>query len=258
MTILDTLVQVKQKELKDYPENVEVVAREKPRNFLKHLNEAPGISLIAEVKRASPSKGDINTEMNPLEQAREYIDGGADAISVLTESEYFKGDIEDMKAISKSFDVPVLNKDFIIDKRQIARAYNFGADIILLIVTILNDEELSTLYDYAKSLDLNVIVEVHNDKEIERALKISPEIIGINNRDLKTFTVDISNTENLIDKYKKDGIHFIAESGIHDSNDARRMVDKGASAMLVGESLMKASNIKEKIKELKEGVTVES
>src|SRR5699024_2502656 len=258
MTILDTLVQVKQKELKDYPENVEVVAREKPRNFLKHLNEASGISLIAEVKRASPSKGDINTEMNPLEQAREYIDGGADAISVLTESEYFKGDIEDMKDISQSFDVPVLNKDFIIDKRQIARAYNFGADIILLIVTILNDEELSALYDYAKSLDLNVIVEVHNDKEIERALKISPEIIGINNRDLKTFTVDISNTENLIDKYKKDDIHFIAESGIHDSNDARRTVDKGASAMLVGESLMKASNIKEKIKELKEGVTVES
>jgi indole-3-glycerol phosphate synthase len=258
MTILDTLVQVKQKELKDYPENVEVVAREKPRNFLKHLNEAPGISLIAEVKRASPSKGDINTEMNPLEQAREYIDGGADAISVLTESEYFKGDIEDMKDISQSFDVPVLNKDFIIDKRQIARAYNFGADIILLIVTILNDEELSALYDYAKSLDLNVIVEVHNDKEIERALKISPEIIGINNRDLKTFTVDISNTENLIDKYKKDDIHFIAESGIHDSNDAKRMIEKGASAMLVGESLMKASNIKEKIKELKEGVTVES
>ena len=258
MTILDTLVQVKQKELKDYPENVEVVAREKPRNFLKHLNEASGISLIAEVKRASPSKGDINTEMNPLEQAQKYVDGGADAISVLTESEYFKGDFEDMKVISQSFDVPVLNKDFIIDKRQIARAYNFGADIILLIVTILNDEELSTLYDYAKSLDLNVIVEVHNDKEIERALKISPEIIGINNRDLKTFTVDISNTENLIDKHKKDGIHFIAESGIHDSNDARRMVDKGASAMLVGESLMKASNIKEKIKELKEGVTVES
>src|SRR5699024_7063916 len=191
MTILDTLVQVKQKELKDYPENVEVVAREKPRNFLKHLNEASGISLIAEVKRASPSKGDINTEMNPLEQAREYIDGGADAISVLTESEYFKGDIEDMKAISQSYDVPVLNKDFIIDKMQLGRAYIFRTDIVLLIVATLNAEEFSTLYLYAKSIYLNVIVEVHIDKEIEPASQISPEIIGIKNRDVRTFTVDI-------------------------------------------------------------------
>ena len=183
--------------------------------------------------------------------------GGADAISVLTEHHFFKGSFSDLEEISKIADVPLLNKDFIIDKRQINRAYNHGADIILLIVTILDDAALLDLYQYADSLGLNIIVEVHNEDELKRALKISPEIIGINNRDLKTFTVDISNTENLLKKYGSQDTHFIAESGIHSAADAQRMKAAGASGMLVGESLMRSDSIEEKIKELKLGDTNE-
>lgn len=251
MTILDTLVEVKQKELQDYPEQIEVRKREKPVNFVNVLNEQDDIALIAEVKRASPSKGEINTTMNPLEQAESYVEGGADAISVLTESEYFKGTYEDMFEISKIINQPILNKDFIIDKRQITKAYNNGADIILLIVTILDDDSLQKFYDYAKSLELSVIVEVHDEEELTRALKITPEIIGINNRDLKTFTVDINNTKNLIAKSDNSNIHFIAESGIQNGADSKAMSEAGASALLVGESLMRSDNIVQKVQELK-------
>ena len=125
-------------------------------------------------------------------------------------------------------------------------------------MTILDDDALSELYNYASSLDLNVIVEVHDEEELKRALKISPEIIGINNRDLKTFTVDIGNTENLLRKYGTNDIHFIAESGIHTGEDAERMKLAGASGMLVGESLMRAASIEEKIRELKAGKVYES
>ena len=195
--------------------------------------------------------------MDPLKQAEAYMKGGADAISVLTEHHFFKGSFSDLEEISKIADVPLLNKDFIIDKRQINRAYNHGADIILLIVTILDDAALLDLYQYADSLGLNIIVEVDNEDELKRALKISPEIIGINNRDLKTFTVDISNTENLLKKYGSQDTHFIAESGIHSAADAQRMKAAGASGMLVGESLMRSDSIEEKIKELKLGDTNE-
>src|SRR5699024_729583 len=157
--------------------------------FTAGLNRNNGIALISEVKRASPSQGDINAVMDPLTQAESYVRGGADAVSVLTESRFFKGSFDDLEAIAQTVDVPVLNKDFIIDKRQISRAYNHGADIILLIVTILDDDALSELYNYASSLDLNVIVEVHDEEELQRALKVSPETIGLHNRDLNTLTV---------------------------------------------------------------------
>lgn len=258
MTILDDIVEVKKEELLRYPAEVDLITREKPRNFTASLNRNNGIALISEVKRASPSQGDISAVMDPLTQAESYVRGGADAVSVLTESRFFKGSFDDLEAIAQTVDVPVLNKDFIIDKRQISRAYNHGADIILLIVTILDDDALSKLYNYASSLDLNVIVEVHNEEELKRALKISPEIIGINNRDLKTFTVDIGNTEDLLRKYGTIDIHFIAESGIHTGEDAERMKLAGASGMLVGESLMRAESIEEKIRELKAGKVYES
>lgn len=129
---------------------------------------------------------------------------------------------------------------------------------MLLIVTILDDDSLQDLYNYASELGLNIIVEVHDEDELKRALKISPKIIGINNRDLKTFTVDIMNTEKLLKKYGTDDIHFIAESGIHTGADAGRMKEAGAAGMLVGESLMRADSIEEKIKELKSGEVYES
>lgn len=258
MTILDDIVKVKKEELLRYPDEVDLITREKPRDFTAGFNRDNGIALISEVKRASPSQGDINAVMDPLTQAESYVRGGADAVSVLTENRFFKGSFDDLETIAQTVDVPVLNKDFIIDKRQIARAYNHGADIILLIVTILDDDALSELYNYASSLDLNVIVEVHDEEELKCALKISPEIIGINNRDLKTFTVDIGNTENLLRKYGTNDIHFIAESGIHTGEDAERMKLAGASGMLVGESLMRAASIEEKIRELKAGKVYES
>lgn len=257
MTILDDIVAVKKEELLAYPKEEQLITRKKPKDFKGRLQAEDGIALIGEVKRASPSQGDINAVMDPLKQAEAYMKGGADAISVLTEHHFFKGSFSDLEEISKIADVPLLNKDFIIDKRQINRAYNHGADIILLIVTILDDAALLDLYQYADSLGLNIIVEVHNEDELKRALKISPEIIGINNRDLKTFTVDISNTENLLKKYGSQDIYFIAESGIHSAADAQRMKAAGASGMLVGESLMRSDSIEEKIKELKLGDTNE-
>lgn len=257
MTILDDIVAVKKEELLAYPKEEQLITRKKPKDFKGRLQAEDGIALIGEVKRASPSQGDINAVMDPLKQAEAYMKGGADAISVLTEHHFFKGSFSDLEEISKIADVPLLNKDFIIDKRQINRAYNHGADIILLIVTILDDAALLDLYQYADLLGLNIIVEVHNEDELKRALKISPEIIGINNRDLKTFTVDISNTENLLKKYGSQDIHFIAESGIHSAADAQRMKAAGASGMLVGESLMRSDSIEEKIKELKLGDTNE-
>ncbi|CAD2078777.1 indole-3-glycerol phosphate synthase [Jeotgalicoccus coquinae] len=258
MTILDDIVEVKKQELLEYPEKIELITREKPLDFTGSLKRENGIALISEVKRASPSQGDINAVMDPLEQAKSYVRGGADAISVLTDKQFFKGSFDDLERVSAAVDVPVLNKDFIIDRRQINRAYNHGADIVLLIVTILDDESLGDLYDYASSLDLNIIVEVHDEVELKRALKISPEIIGINNRNLKTFTVDIGNTERLLEKYGTDDIQFIAESGIHNGEDAQRMKLAGASGMLVGESLMRADSIEEKIQELKAGKVYES
>ena len=258
MTILDDIVEVKKEELLEYPAEIELITREKPLDFTGSLKRRDGIALISEVKRASPSQGDINAVMDPLTQAKSYVKGGADAISVLTDTSFFKGTFDDLKQIADEVDVPVLNKDFIIDKRQINRAYNHGADIVLLIVTILDDETLQDLYDYASELGLNIIVEVHDEDELKRALKISPKIIGINNRDLKTFTVDIGNTETLLKKYGTDDIHFIAESGIHTGTDAGRMKQAGAAGMLVGESLMRADSIEEKIKELKSGEVYES
>ena len=257
MTILDDIVAVKKEELLAYPKEEQLITRKKPKDIKGRLQAEDGIALIGEVKRASPSQGDINAVMDPLKQAEAYMKGGADAISVLTEHHFFKGSFSDLEEISKIADVPLLNKDFIIDKRQINRAYNHGADIILLIVTILDDAALLDLYQYADSLGLNIIVEVHNEDELKRALQISPVIIGINNRDLKTFTVDISNTENLLKKYGSQDIHFIAESGIHSAADAQRMKAAGASGMLVGESLMRSDSIEEKIKELKLGDTNE-
>ena len=257
MTILDDIVAVKKEELLAYPKEEQLITRKKQKDFKGRLQAEDGIALIGEVKRASPSQGDINAVMDPLKQAEAYMKGGADAISVLTEHHFFKGSFSDLEEISKIADVPLLNKDFIIDKRQINRAYNHGADIILLIVTILDDAALLDLYQYADSLGLNIIVEVHNEDELKRALKISPVIIGINNRDLKTFTVDITNTENLLKKYGSQDTHFIAESGIHSAADAQRMKAAGASGMLVGESLMRSDSIEEKIKELKLGDTNE-
>lgn len=249
-TILDDIIVQKKKELPGLPDGP-VTGDRKPLSLHRRLKQTDTMAVISEVKRASPSKGDINQTINPAEQAAKYTAGGADAISVLTDRKFFSGTMEDLKSVKETVDVPVLNKDFIIDERQIDNACRYGADVILLIVTALTDEQLQRLYTHAKSLNLDVLVEVHDEEEMERALKITPEIIGINNRDLKTFTVDIANTENLLEKYGHNNAVFIAESGIKTREDALRMKRAGAKALLVGETLMMAENPMEKIKELK-------
>ncbi len=251
MTILDKIVAAKKETLKDYPTTVEAVSNRKPVPFKQRVKKEERLGIISEIKRASPSKGDINTDMTPAEQAALYVEGGTTAISVLTEEKFFKGSLKDLEDVRRTVDVPILNKDFIIDERQITDAYNHGADIILLIVTILDDDELEAYYKKAKSLGMEVIVEVHDETELKRGLKIGPDIIGINNRDLKTFKVDLDNTVRLIDKYYDDNILFIAESGIETAEDATQMAEGKAECLLVGETLMKADHPAEMIRELR-------
>ncbi|CAM4250368.1 indole-3-glycerol phosphate synthase TrpC [Lacicoccus alkaliphilus] len=254
MTILDKIVAEKKETLKEYPEVVERASDRQPIPFKARVEAGDTLGIISEIKRASPSKGDINTGFTPADQALLYVEGGTNAISVLTESDFFKGSMTDLADVRGVVDVPILNKDFIIDERQIVDAYNHGADIILLIVTILDDETLARFHNTARDLGMEVIVEVHDEEEMKRALKLDPEIIGINNRDLKTFLVDLDNTVKLIDKYYDEAILFIAESGMETRADAQKMAGGKARCLLVGETLMRAKHPVEVIGELKVGI----
>ncbi|MFB9860322.1 indole-3-glycerol phosphate synthase TrpC [Salinicoccus siamensis] len=249
-TILDDIIAYKQQEVTRLTAEEEGPDRT-PISLKDRLDVAGTISIIGEVKRASPSKGDINIGMEPDEQAEKYAAGGADAISVLTDDKYFKGSMADLEAVRKVVALPVLNKDFIIDERQIDRAYRHGADVILLIVAALDDEALERLFAYASSYGLECIVEVHTADEMERALKLHPALIGINSRNLKTFEVDLGDTEKLLETYGHHPVHFIAESGIRTTADGRRMRVAGAAALLVGETLMAAEDPAATIRALK-------
>lgn len=251
MTILDEIVEAKKEMLKHYPRKIDVAAGRQPLKFKERVKNNKTLSIISEVKRASPSQGSINGDMTPATQAGLYVEGGTTAVSVLTEEEYFKGSLNDLAYVRNKVDVPILDKDFIIDERQIVEAYNHGADIILLIVSILSDAELEHLYDFAASLGLECIVEVHDEEEMKRALKQKPEIIGINNRDLKTFKVDLATTETLLDRYYDEDILFIGESGVKSEADAVRMKEANALCLLVGETLMRTDHPGEVIRELK-------
>ena len=208
--------------------------------------------LISEMKRKSPSGGVLDKDLIPKDQAKIYIESGTDAISVLTEEDYFEGSNEDLinvLEISKPKEIPVLQKDFIFDEYQIYEARYLGADCILLIARILDENEYLRLYDIAKEIGLSVIVEVHNLKELNMALKTDINIIGINNRDLDNLTPNLDNFEK-ISKYIPTGIYKIAESGIKNSQDVKRMIDCGANGLLIGESIIKSNNIRKIISEI--------
>ncbi|PYF04000.1 indole-3-glycerol phosphate synthase TrpC [Ureibacillus chungkukjangi] len=210
------------------------------------LQKADTLQVISEMKRASPSKGLINEGASPIEQAKKYEQAGAACISVLTEDKFFKGSYQDLVDVANNVDIPVLNKDFIIHEVQIDYAKAAGASVILLIVAALSDEKLNAFYTYASVLGLDVLVEVHNEKELGRALAIRPKIIGVNNRDLKTFHLDLAQTEklaNIINEHED--IAFISESGIWTATDAQRVAKAGAQGVLVGESLMVSGNVEE-------------
>ena len=226
----------------DYKKKIKIV---KKREFLKNLLEKKKdrFNLIAEIKKSSPSKGDICLNFQPLEIALDYQKAGASCISVLTEENFFSGSIYFLSQIKKVVDLPLLRKDFIVDEWQIYESYFFGADCILLILAILDDKQMLHFYKIAKELELDVIVEVHDDQELERALKLKVECIGINNRNLKTLQIDLNTFKKLSKKIPNDTIR-ICESGISKNSQIREYTTYGADGFLVGESLMSSANIK--------------
>ncbi|ANZ57477.1 indole-3-glycerol phosphate synthase [Fructilactobacillus lindneri] len=219
--------------------------------FEKMLRE-PGIHFICEIKRASPSKGDIKTKINVATLANDYEQAGADAISVLTEPEYFKGTLADLKTTVNQVDLPVLRKDFTIDPYMIYQAKLTGAIVILLIVATLTDEQLQTYFDLANQLGLSAIIEVHNADEIKRALKVNARIIGVNNRNLKNFTVAMDTSRNLR-SLVPDGVLFISESGIKNHSDVAKLERIGVNGVLVGETMMLANDKQRQLADLKNG-----
>jgi indole-3-glycerol phosphate synthase len=207
------------------------------------------IRLIAEVKQASPSKGILIDPFDPVKIARDYETGGAAALSVLTDQVFFQGSLHDLSEVRTSVKLPILRKDFVVDVFQLREARAVGADAILLIVGILDDALLHDLHTEANAYGLAALVEVHDAAELERALKINPKIIGINNRDLRTFKTDLNTTAELAKNVPKE-ITLVAESGIFTADDVRRAAATGAHAILVGESLITAVDRPAKLREL--------
>lgn len=210
----------------------------------------PGISFICEVKKASPSKGLIAPDFDYLSIAEEYEKAGAGAISVLTEPDYFLGSVQYLKEIAEKVSIPVLRKDFTVDEYMIYEAKLTGADVILLIVSLLTEERLRDYIQICDKLGLSALVETHDEKEIECAVRAGARVIGVNNRNLKDFTVDIQNGIKLRKKVPEE-ISFVAESGIKTREDIRILEESDVNAVLIGETLMKSADKKKMIKELK-------
>ncbi|MBR6895190.1 indole-3-glycerol phosphate synthase TrpC [Lactococcus piscium] len=234
---------------------VDMMVMETPRpvrqtkGFVQRLREDEAyLQVIGEVKRASPSLGAINMTVDVLSQAKSYETAGVSAISVLTDPVFFKGSIDDLRLVADNVSIPVLNKDFIIDKKQIVRAVNSGATIVLLIVACLSESDLKKLYQFAVSLGLEVLVEVHNAPELEVAHRIGAELIGVNNRNLKTFEVSLQNSLDLVSLQQADRF-YISESGIKSHLEAEQ-VAADFRAVLVGEALMKDGNPTDAAKQL--------
>ena len=226
------------------------------RDFLGALSRprAGDIGLIAEVKKASPSAGVICPDFDAVRIARAYEAAGASCLSVLTDVDYFQGSLEYLQQIRAAVSLPLLRKDFIIDERQILEAIQWGADAILLIVAILTDDQLMHFHALADAAGIAALVEVHDEEELERALKCGARLVGVNNRNLKLFKVDLATTERLAAKLwatDRSGSYFlVAESGIATRDDVERVARAGARAILVGESLMRSGTISEKVLEL--------
>lgn len=208
------------------------------------------ISFICEVKKASPSKGLIAADFPYCDIAKEYETGGASAISVLTEPYYFQGDNAYLKAIRETVSIPLLRKDFTVDEYMIYEAKVIGADAVLLICAILSDEELLRFRETADRLGLTALVEAHDEEEVRRAMKAGARVIGVNNRDLRTFTVDIHNSVRFRELVSAETV-FVSESGIRNAADIAMLADNHVNAVLVGETLMRADDRAEALRELR-------
>ena len=221
--------------------------------MILHLEKAlkkDGLSFICECKKASPSKGLIEPDFRYLEIAREYEAAGADCISVLTESKWFLGSDEYLKEIAKTVSIPCIRKDFTVDEYQIYQAKTLGAAAVLLICSILSEEQLGEYIKICDSLGISALVEIHNEKEAGMAVRAGARIIGVNNRNLKDFTVDTANSKKLRDLIPDD-IIFVSESGVKSTDDIRVIREIGADAVLIGETLMRADDKKAKLDELR-------
>ena len=277
VTVLDKIVAEKKMEVARLPERVlaagdlrdALIEHGERRDFLAALRQPRrgDIALIAEVKKASPSAGVICQDFDPVRLAKEYEAAGASCLSVLTDEKFFQGSLDYLRQIRAGVKLPLLRKDFMIDERQILEAIEWGADAILLIVAILSDEQLKKFHSLAVEAGLAALVEVHDEVELERALKVGAKLIGVNNRNLKDFKIDLATTERLAAKLiRRTGIApvskikngdrqdacptLVAESGIHTRADVERLQQCGAKAILVGESLIKGGDIGTKVREL--------
>lgn len=223
----------------------------KPRDLAQVMKEHRQPAVIAEVKLASPSQGDIAPGLLPVEVAGDYLAAGAAALSVLTEPEYFKGDIEYLRSIREAYPSAVLlMKDFVVDPYQLHLATWAGADAVLLIVALLDPKGLKALYEESRSLGLSVLVEVHNEEELKEALALGPELVGVNNRDLRNLSIDLATSETLIPRIPEN-IAKVAESGLEKAEDLERLVKIGCDGFLIGTSFMKTRSPHESMAYLK-------
>jgi indole-3-glycerol phosphate synthase len=231
-------------------------APEPPRGFRAALERAPRPRIVAEIKRRSPSRGEIRADFDPAACAKAYADSGAAALSVLTDERYFGGHLEHLRLARRSAPLPILRKDFVVDEYQIDEARVRGADAVLLIAAALPPAarvaELSRLRERALSLGLDALVEVHDRGELDAALEAGADLVGVNNRDLRTFEVDLGTTERLAGAIP-DGVLLVAESGIHAHRDIARLEAAGADAFLVGEALMRAADLGSALRALRRG-----
>ncbi len=256
--ILDTLAQCSRERIEAQkrelpPQELKAMVKDMDRNtgfpFAKAL-AAPGVSFICEVKKASPSKGLIAPDFPYLQIAKDYEASGASAISCLTEPEYFKGSDRYLQEIAKEVSIPVLRKDFTVDEYMVYQAKAFGTSAVLLIAAILSDTQMADYKGIAEELGLDALVEAHDEEEVRRARGIGAKIIGVNNRDLKTFTVDINNSVRLRDLVPDDTI-YVSESGIRNAADVGVLYRNGTNAVLIGETLMRAADKKAMLDDLR-------
>ena len=218
------------------------------RHFVDALRSRKGMALIAEIKKASPSAGLIRDDFDPVAIARTYEQHGAACISVLTDERFFQGRLDDLRAVRQAVGIPVLRKDFLLDRYQVLEARAAGADCVLLIAECLADAQLGDLYGYARALGMDALIEIYEPDNLARVLSLGPALVGINNRDLKTFVTDLDHSVRLA-ALLPENVILVSESGIGSRTDVERLQSAGIRAILVGETLMRASDIGAKVRE---------